>query len=124
VITKIQETQPPQSFENWRPHADSAPIPLDRPWIVVGRSRDAQFYFPEDNRLSRFHCAFHLVGNNWHIEDLGSKNGTLVNNKVLLSSRQLQSGDRITAGNLMIVYYSGIDFAGPIVYISTMSAPS
>ncbi len=78
-------------------------IPLtDR--LSVGRSSAAELCFPEDAGLSRQHFAFEQEGDDWTIQDLGSKNGTFVNYIPLKGKLALQPGDRITAGHLVIVY--------------------
>jgi phosphoserine phosphatase RsbU/P len=73
--------------------------------LTVGRSNAAELCFPEDAGLSRQHFAFEPEGDGgWTIQDLGSKNGTFVNNIPLKARLMLQPGDRITAGHLQIVY--------------------
>ena len=73
--------------------------------LTVGRSNAAELCFPEDAGLSRQHFAFEPDGDGgWTIQDLGSKNGTFVNNIPLKARLMLQPGDRITAGHLVIVY--------------------
>jgi serine phosphatase RsbU (regulator of sigma subunit) len=79
-------------------------VPLVRERISVGRSSAAELCFPEDAGLSRQHFAFELDGDSWTVQDLGSKNGTFVNNIPLKARLILRPGDRITAGHLSIVY--------------------
>jgi len=79
-------------------------VPLLRERISVGRSSAAELCFPEDAGLSRQHFAFELDGDDWTVQDLGSKNGTFVNNIPLKARLILHPGDRITAGHLSIVY--------------------
>lgn len=79
-------------------------VPLVRERISVGRSSAAELCFPEDAGLSRQHFAFELDGDRWTVQDLGSKNGTFVNNIPLKARLTLQPGDRITAGHLSIIY--------------------
>jgi serine phosphatase RsbU (regulator of sigma subunit) len=70
----------------------------------VGRSAAAELCFPEDAGLSRQHFAFEPEGSEWTVADLGSKNGTFVNNIPLKARLVLRAGDRITAGHLVILY--------------------
>jgi serine phosphatase RsbU (regulator of sigma subunit)/pSer/pThr/pTyr-binding forkhead associated (FHA) protein len=72
--------------------------------VSIGRSSAAELCFPDDAGLSRQHLALERDGENWMVLDLGSKNGTLVNNIPLKGKLQLRSGDRIAAGHLVIVY--------------------
>ena len=60
--------------------------------------------FPEDAGLSRQHFAFESDADEWTVQDLGSKNGTFVNNIPLKARLILKPGDRITAGHLVIVF--------------------
>jgi len=79
-------------------------VPLRSNRVVVGRSSIAELCFPEDAGLSRQHLALEREGDDWTVQDLGSKNGTLVNNIPLRAKLRLKPGDRITAGHLTIVY--------------------
>jgi serine phosphatase RsbU (regulator of sigma subunit) len=73
--------------------------------------------FPEDAGLSRQHFAFEAQGEDWTIQDLGSKNGTYVNNIPLKARLILKPGDRITAGHLTIVYSPESKKAAPGVVV-------
>src|SRR5215472_9150749 len=79
-------------------------MPLSGSRLAVGRSSSVELSFPDDSGLSRQHFAFESQGDDWTIQDLGSKNGTFVNNIQLKARLVLKPGDRITAGHLMIVY--------------------
>src|SRR5579863_7040311 len=86
------------------PDGQMKTVPLLKDRISVGRSSSAELCFPEDAGLSRQHFAFEPDGDEWTVQDLGSKNGTFVNNLPLKARLILKSGDRITAGHLVIVY--------------------
>jgi serine phosphatase RsbU (regulator of sigma subunit) len=92
-------------------------IPLTGARLSVGRSSAADLCFPEDTGLSRVHFAFEPDGDGWTVEDLGSKNGTFVNDIALKGRLLLKSGDRVTAGHLTIVYSpeAGRDTADRVV---------
>src|SRR5215471_10608867 len=79
-------------------------IPLTGERLSVGRSSAAELCFPEDAGLSRQHFAFEAEGEDWTVQDLGSKNGTFVNNIPLKARLVLRPGDRVTAGHLVVVY--------------------
>lgn len=86
------------------PDGASRTVPLTGR-LTVGRSNAAELCFPEDAGLSRQHFAFEPDGDGgWLIQDLGSKNGTFVNNIPLKAKLMLQPGDRITAGHLLVIY--------------------
>src|ERR1700752_1435248 len=86
------------------PDGQMKTIPLTGERLAVGRSSAAELCFPEDARLSRQHFAFETQGEEWTVQDLGSKNGTFVNNIPLKARLILKPGDRITAGHLVIVF--------------------
>jgi len=86
-------------------------VPLTGERISIGRSSAAELCFPEDAGLSRQHFAFEAQGDEWTVQDLGSKNGTFVNNIPLKARLILKPGDRVTAGHIVIVYAP--DAAGP-----------
>jgi phosphoserine phosphatase RsbU/P len=71
---------------------------------TVGRSTDNDFGFPEDSGLSRQHLALEKDNGAWTVRDLGSKNGTFVNEKLIQSKHLLAPGDRITASLLTVVF--------------------
>src|SRR5499427_6973143 len=89
------------------PDGQMKTIPLTGERLAVGRSSAAELCFPEDAGLSRQHFAFETQGEEWTVQDLGSKNGTFVNNIPLKARLILKPGDRITAGHLVIVYSPG-----------------
>ncbi len=72
--------------------------------LAVGRSSTVELSFPEDAGLSRQHFVFEPQGEDWTVQDLGSKNGTFVNNIPLKAKLILKPNDRITAGHLTIVF--------------------
>jgi serine phosphatase RsbU (regulator of sigma subunit)/pSer/pThr/pTyr-binding forkhead associated (FHA) protein len=94
--------------------------------LAIGRSSAAELCFPEDAGLSRQHFAFEPDGDDWTVQDLGSKNGTFVNNIPLKARLILRPGDRITAGHLVILY-SPEDASSPkgvVVFEGDSSSPT
>ena len=86
------------------PDGQMKTVPLTGGRLSIGRSSAAELCFPEDAGLSRQHFAFEPEGDEWTVQDLGSKNGTFVNNIALKARLILKPGDRVTAGHLVIVY--------------------
>src|ERR1019366_783456 len=93
------------------PDGSTKTVPLTGERLSIGRSSAAELCFPEDAGLSRQHFAFEVQGDEWTVEDLGSKNGTFVNNIPLKARLILKPGDRVTAGHVVIVFAP--DAAGP-----------
>jgi pSer/pThr/pTyr-binding forkhead associated (FHA) protein len=60
--------------------------------------------FPEDDGLSREHLKFEWTDDGWMVEDLGSKNGTLVNGKPVTGKHVLEPGDRVSASCVTITF--------------------
>jgi len=92
-------------------------VPLNRARFAVGRSTTVELSFPDDAGLSRQHFAFEAQGEDWTVQDLGSKNGTFVNNIPLKARLVLKPGDKITAGHLNIVFSPDSKGVGPGVVI-------
>ncbi len=86
------------------PDGQTKKIPLSGARLVVGRSSGAELSFPDDAGLSRQHFALEPAGDDWTVQDLGSKNGTFVNNIPLKAKLVLRPGDQVTAGHLSIVF--------------------
>ncbi len=105
------------------PDGQMKTIPLTGDRLAVGRSSASELCFPEDAGLSRQHFAFETQGEEWTIQDLGSKNGTYVNNIPLKGRLILKPGDRITAGHLVIMFSPGGQppDAGVVVFDGTDS---
>jgi pSer/pThr/pTyr-binding forkhead associated (FHA) protein len=71
--------------------------------LLIGRARDADFAIM-DPRMSRLH--FRVCGRMgiWHVVDLRSTNGTLLNEN-LVTQADLQDGDGIRAGDTSFHVY-------------------
>jgi len=65
--------------------------------LEVGRVSTADFSIPSDSHMSRRHLLFEAITNGFRVRDVGSANGTFVNNKKI-SVAELQTGDIVRAG--------------------------
>jgi len=74
---------------------------------TIGRDPSCDIYI-KDNSVSRRHAAIRFTGDFYVIQDLGSKNGVLVNDKTLAGyvSRPLYDKDRITVSTAVMIFYS------------------
>ncbi|MEM8933163.1 MAG: GGDEF domain-containing protein [Acidobacteriota bacterium] len=68
--------------------------------LEIGRSSTADISMPGIRSLSRRHVRLEHLGPVVRIEDLGSTNGTYVNEHRLSAAQRLRSGDRFQAGAL------------------------
>jgi serine phosphatase RsbU (regulator of sigma subunit)/pSer/pThr/pTyr-binding forkhead associated (FHA) protein len=82
----------------------TATIALDRDRITLGRSSANELSYPDDIGLSRQHLAIVGRDGQWTVEDLGSKNGTLLNGVRIEKPMPFGPGDRVSAGHLTIEF--------------------
>ena len=80
-------------------------LPFDHPFqgdsLVVGRAADADLTLA-DPFLSRRHTRFYRVGSTLYVEDLGSRNGTLLNGQKVLEPSPVAVGDSIKISNSVL----------------------
>jgi serine phosphatase RsbU (regulator of sigma subunit) len=71
-------------------------ISLDKEKVLLGRNANCDIVFPpNDFAVSREHACILRVQNKFFIEDLGSRNGTFVNNQPVTARMALKDNDRI-----------------------------
>jgi pSer/pThr/pTyr-binding forkhead associated (FHA) protein len=71
---------------------------------VIGRGQNCQLR-PQSDMVSREHCEILVEGGKVTIKDLGSRNGTIVNDEVIEGPRELQQGDQLKVGPLEFVVH-------------------
>lgn len=71
--------------------------------FTIGRGVYNRLVLSLDN-VSRYHAVIKWSNNGFVIEDLGSSNGTFVNDETIQAQHRLQSGDKILIGNQLITY--------------------
>ena len=81
---------------------------LDKPEHLIGRTSNADIPVL-DERVSQNHARVVLQDGRHYVEDLGSTNGTFVNNQPLNGPRKLQDGDLIQVGETVFEYLSYVD---------------
>jgi pSer/pThr/pTyr-binding forkhead associated (FHA) protein len=75
-------------------------IPLPKPVTVVGRGNDCDLRIPIES-CSRKQCELRVEDNKLMMRDLGSSNGTFVNNQ-RVDQAELKAGDRLTVGPIVL----------------------
>ena len=75
---------------------------LDRDQLVIGRLSGSEIEV-QDTGASRRHAEIRRQGGDFVIVDLGSTNGTLVNDSPVAEHR-LENGDRITIGRTVLEF--------------------
>lgn len=78
-------------------------VPLDKERTTIGRSRESDIFLP-DQWLSRHHAEIRQRPDGFYLADLGSKNGTLLNNEKIAAERRLRQGDVITLGEHLLTF--------------------
>lgn len=78
---------------------DGKQIRITVPEFFIGRGEQAHLR-PSSDLVSRMHCAIRLKDGKVEIEDLGSRNGSFVNDEQLTGVHQASSGDRLRIGKL------------------------
>jgi hypothetical protein len=74
-------------------------IPLATKKFLIGREQDCHLR-PNSELISRHHCVFTVDDFSVHLRDLGSTNGSFVNNQRVQGELLLKSGDRVRVGKL------------------------
>ncbi|MCC6464232.1 MAG: FHA domain-containing protein [Planctomycetes bacterium] len=69
--------------------------------VSLGRGEEADHRLP-GKTASRIHAQVFQREGAWHVEDLGSSNGTLVNGKRIAAPTALKPGDEITIGEFKL----------------------
>ena len=91
----------------------STALSLTTPAVLIGRSNEGFRTKIEgelttievpDGRISGQHARIALRGADAHIEDLGSKNGTLCNGQRVTGTRTIRDGDVLELGHSQFVY--------------------
>lgn len=74
--------------------------------IVIGRSTSKTDYAVDNSMLSRVHARFYYVDGKYFVEDLGSKNGTFVNNLRVRpnSPVEIKEGSAVKLANEMFKF--------------------
>lgn len=95
---------------------------LDRPEMVIGRSRYADIHISE-RALSQQHCKLTRHGEHHRLFDLGSTNGTFVND-MRVQQADLKPGDVVRTGETIFTYMSGSQPSMPAPGEQTISLPN
>jgi len=88
------------------------PRPLSGRRLSLGRAVDNDLSYPEDTGLSRHHLVLEKIGEQWWARDLGSKNGTFINEQPVRERVLLHDGDRITVSQQCLVFEAAADEPG------------
>ena len=76
-------------------------IPVKKKQFVIGRHRDCQLSV-SSSKISVHHCAILLRKDSVWVRDFDSTNGTQVNDERIKGDRQLNDGDMLRIGSLVL----------------------
>ncbi len=79
---------------------------LDRVQTTIGRGPDNAIVVDMDN-VSRAHAKIYSDANGHHVEDMGSTNGSFVNDVEVEQPRRLNNGDFIKIGGVIFKFIDG-----------------
>jgi diguanylate cyclase (GGDEF)-like protein len=81
-------------------------IPLIERQYIVGRDSDSALVVPRSS-VSRQHARLYLQDESWWVVDLGSTNGTFVNENRCVAPQQLTDGDQLRFGDAIYKFLYG-----------------
>lgn len=68
--------------------------------IVIGRKDDCDIQIDDDDKVSKYHCKIQNKGRDrFTIKDIGSTNGTILNDNEIKSEEYIETGDIIEIGD-------------------------
>lgn len=83
---------------------------LDQPSVTIGRGEEDNTYQLAHPSVSTRHAEFRLEGGDYRLIDLGSTNGTRVNDE-RISETVLRNKDVVMLGNMLLSYESEVSVA-------------
>ena len=102
VITFIRQRMPMNAILRVTHKNKKEQVCPLKPTTNIGRRTGADICI-ESSEVSRDHCVIFLRRDHWYVKDLGSTNGTCVNDK-MISEQLLDSGDCIEIGPVRLVF--------------------
>ena len=106
AVTGLRERSEQRSGKLQVVGDEASPIPAGSsfpllPVTSIGRARSNTIVI-DDDFVSNRHVLFSFRGKHWWVEDLGSRNGTALNDHPLESPTVISEGDIITIGHTRI----------------------
>jgi pSer/pThr/pTyr-binding forkhead associated (FHA) protein len=76
--------------------------------LIIGRSPQCQIQIDQES-VSRNHCRIWFTGSGFLVRDLGSTNGTYVNDDLVEEEGRLRHGDQLKVGRTILKFIVGDD---------------
>ena len=86
-------------------------IAVQGPEFLVGRAPECKLR-PNSDMVSRRHCMISIAEGRATIRDLGSRNGTIVNDQKIAGEHELRTGDKIKVGPLEFEVHLSTSISG------------
>jgi pSer/pThr/pTyr-binding forkhead associated (FHA) protein len=78
---------------------------LETEIVTMGRALDNDISLPDDSNISRYHAEIEKRGDSYWLIDLGSSNGSTINDGPIELERPLEDGDLICLGGSTIIEF-------------------
>jgi FHA domain len=78
---------------------------VDGERMSIGRRPDSEVFL-DDITVSRDHALLIRRGDQWHLDDCGSLNGTYVNRERIEASHRLEGGDEVQIGKYKLTFHA------------------
>lgn len=79
-------------------------VDLEAGRATIGRGAENDVALPWDRTVSTLHAVLQRYPSGWSVRDLGSTNGTFVNNARVTAEHRLRNGDEVTVGASRLVF--------------------
>jgi DNA-binding CsgD family transcriptional regulator len=90
-------------LELWRPSGVER-VTFEGERVTVGTDPSNQVCIADDGAVSRLHAVVESYGAGWAVRDMGSRNGTYINNERVLGETLLHPGDELRVGKTRLVF--------------------
>ena len=101
TMTNAEHLDPPMSLHVVTTDGSPFDHALEGESFVIGRSSKADLTVP-DRSMSRMHARLYCDSGVWHVEDLGSRNGTLLGGRPVNDPARLGHGSVVQVGSTSI----------------------
>ena len=91
--------------------------------ISIGRSPSCEIVLEHDQLTSRRHALLRYDGARYTVVDLGSSNGTFVNDAEIRDATALNNGDRVIVGEHELLFTTNVGGAAPVASVDLNGAP-
>lgn len=92
----------------WWLRCPTGDSPLSERDLLVGRDLSCHLRFPDDTLVSRVHARFWIEKGAVKLEDLGSTNGTFIDEHRIQGRRSISLGSRVRIGSQRLWLYHGV----------------